>query len=107
MAPNPTRKPWPLFVPYKDGGEWKPLYPDFLIVRRAGKELVIDIVDPHALDLGDAPAKAARLAQFAARQGHEFGRILLVIYEGEKMLTLDLAEEAVRDRVKGVRRRPT
>jgi len=98
---NPPRKPWSLCVPYKDGGEWKPLYPDFLIVRRAGKDLVIDIVDPHALDLGDAPAKAAGLAEFAARHGHEFGRILLVIYEGAKMLTLDLADEAVRDRVKG------
>jgi type III restriction enzyme len=63
---------------------------------------LIDIVDPHALDLGDAPAKAAGLAEFAARHGHEFGRVLLVIYEGEKMLTLDLADEAVRDRVKGV-----
>ena len=99
---NPPRKPWSLCVPYKANGGWAPLYPDLLVVRRAGKEMVIDIVDPHALDLADAPAKAAGLAEYASKHADSFGRILLVICKGEKMLTLDLADEAVRDKVKGV-----
>ncbi len=99
---NPPRRPWSLCVPYRVGGEWSPLYPDFIIVRRVGKELVIDIIDPHGLDLGDAASKAAGLAEYAAKHGHEFGRILLVICEGAELRSLDLADETVRNRVKAV-----
>ena len=99
---NPDRKPWSLVIPYQHNGEWKPLYPDFLVVRKAGKNLVVDLLDPHALHLEDAPAKAAGLAQFAAKHGHEFGRIELIIVEGDRIKRLDLQDEEVRDRVKAV-----
>jgi type III restriction enzyme len=99
---NPERKSWSLTVPYLQSGGWKPLYPDFLIVRREGKDLVVDLLDPHALHLEDAPAKAAGLAAFAAKHGHDFGRIELIIVDGDKMKRLDLADEAVREKVKEV-----
>lgn len=99
---NPSRKPWSLTVPYQHGGEWKPLYPDLLVVRKEKKNLVVDLLDPHALHLEDAPAKAAGLALFAAKHGHEFGRIELIIVDGDKMKRIDLSDEAVRDKVKEV-----
>ena len=89
-------------MPYQATGEWKPLYPDFLVVRKEGKGLVVDILDPHALSLEDAPAKAVGLAQFAAKHAHEFGRIELIIVDGEKMARLDLAKETMREKVKKV-----
>jgi hypothetical protein len=51
---NPDRKPWSLAVPYEINGEWKPLYPDFLIVRKQSKGLVVDLLDPHLISLEDA-----------------------------------------------------
>lgn len=99
---NPDRKPWSLCIPYKLGGEWKAHYPDFLVIRREGKNLVVDILDPHALSLEDAPAKAAGLAQFAAQHAHQFGRIELIVVDGDKTKRLGLTDESLRNKVKQV-----
>lgn len=99
---NPDRKPWSVCVPYKAAGEWKPLYPDFLVVRAEGKDLTIDILDPHTLSLEDAPAKAAGLAEYAQRHGEKFGRIELIIVDGDKMKRLDLTDERTSDKVREV-----
>ncbi len=99
---NPPRKSWSLCVPYTLGGEQRPLYSDFLFVRSDSGELVVDLLDPHRMDLEDAPAKAAGLARFADKHHHEFGRIELIIVEGDEIKRLDLADELVRDRVRGV-----
>src|SRR5262249_40607154 len=64
---NTDRKTWAMCIPYEDGGEDRPMYPDFLLVRRVGETLVVDIIDPHSIALADAPAKAAGLARFAAK----------------------------------------
>lgn len=89
-------------MPYEVGGEAQPLYPDFLIVRETPGGLVVDLLDPHSIDLADAPAKAAGLARYAVKHAHEFGRIELIILDDDGMRRLDLTDEAVRDRVKGV-----
>jgi type III restriction enzyme len=99
---NPDRKPWSLCVPYDLNGVWRPLYPDFLVVRRVDSGLTVDLLDPHMLDLADAPAKAAGLAKYAAKHAHEFGRIELIIIEGDRIKRLNLVDERVRDRVRGV-----
>jgi type III restriction enzyme len=99
---NPDRKSWSLCIPYHFGGEWQPLYPDFLIIRKTPGGLVADLLDPHSIDLADAPAKAAGLAQYAAKHAHEFGRIELIIVDGDEIKRLDLTDEQCRDRVKGV-----
>jgi type III restriction enzyme len=99
---NPDRKPWSFCIPYLSGGECHPLYPDFLFVRKTPGGLVADLLDPHAIDLADAPAKAAGLAQYAAKHAHAFGRIELIIVDGDEIRRLDLTDEQVRDRVKAV-----
>ena len=76
---------------------------DFLIVRKVGRGLVVDLIDPHSIGLADAPAKAAGLAKFAALHGDKFGRILLVMLDGKTSKTLDLTEETVREKVQGVK----
>lgn len=99
---NPDRKPWSLCVPYDLGGEHQPLYPDFLVVRQTPAGLVVDLLDPHSIDLADAPAKAAGLARYAAKHAHEFGRIELIIVDGDDIRRLDLTDEATREKVRGV-----
>jgi type III restriction enzyme len=99
---NLDRKPWSLCVPYEIGGEWRPFYPDFLIVRKEAKTLVADILDPHLLSLEDATGKAAGLARFAMKHAHAFGRIELIVIEDEKIKRLNLTDEAVREKVRAV-----
>ena len=99
---NPPRKSWSLCVPYTLGGRQRPLYPDFLFVRSESGELVVDLLDPHRMDLEDAPAKAAGLARYADKHCHEFGRIELIIVDGDEVKRLDLTDELVRERVRGV-----
>lgn len=99
---NPERKLWSFCVPYQSGGQHKPLYPDFLVIRKEGGNFVVDLLDPHMLSLEDAPAKAAGLAQFAAKHLHQFGRIELIILDGDKIKRLDLADEATRNKVRAV-----
>jgi type III restriction enzyme len=99
---NPPRKSWSLCVPYTLGGQQRPLYPDFLFVRSDSGEFVVDLLDPHRMDLEDAPAKAAGLARYSDKHCHEFGRIELIIVNGDEIKRLDLADELVRARVRGV-----
>ncbi len=100
---NIDRKTWALCVPYEDGGEDRAMYPDFLLVRKDGKRLVVDIIDPHSINLADSPAKAAGLARFAAKHGHKFGRIDLILLDNKSWKRLDLTDEVVRQKVLGVK----
>ena len=99
---NPDRKPWALRIPYEIDGETKPMYPDFLVFRHDGEEVLVDLLDPHLESLEDAPVKAKGLAKFAREHGHAFGRIELVIVEDERILRLDLKDEEIRRDVLGV-----
>ena len=99
---NYDRKSWSLTIPYKQGGEYKALYPDFLLTHTRGKETVVDLLDPHQIDLADAPAKAAGLAEYAAKHGHMFGRIELIIIEEDKIKRLNLNDEETSNKVKQV-----
>lgn len=99
---NPPRKSWSLCVPYILSGEQRALYPDFLFVRSESGELVVDLLDPHRMDLEDAPGKASGLARYADKHHDEFGRIELIIVEGDEIRRLDLTDERVRDKVRGV-----
>jgi len=99
---NVDRKSWSVSIPYRLHGNYQALYPDFLIVRTENGRPVIDILDPHLLSLEDAPAKAAGMAEYAARHGHQFGSIQLIVVDGENVKRLDLCAERVRDKVKTV-----
>ena len=100
---NPDRKPWSFTVPYEMDGLHHPLYPDFLLVRSTDNGLIVDVLDPHAPNLEDAPFKAVGLAQFARDHGQSFGRIELITLENDEVRRLDLQDEAIRKRVLKVR----
>jgi type III restriction enzyme len=95
---NVPKKPWSLCVPYGRGAP-KPMYPDFLLFRRVGKKIKIDIFDPHDDSRGDAAEKAAGLAAFARKHGAAFGRIELIRVVKGRIERLRLHEESVRDKV--------
>ena len=101
---NPPRKPWSLCIPYEIGGEQKPAYPDFVIIRKDGdEEFVIDILEPHDPTRIDNLGKAKGFAEYA-RQNPGVGRIQL-IRKGkdaaghDRFKRLDMARSAVRDKV--------
>lgn len=97
---NPPRKSWSLTIPYWRDGEDHPMYPDFLVLRRTGKDdLVVDILEPHMTDLADAAAKALGLAKYAAKHRDDYGRIEFIVVDGETIVRLDLADDRWREKV--------
>jgi type III restriction enzyme len=103
---NRDRQPWALRIPYELGGSWKSCYPDFLVFRRRGTHVVVDIVDPHLTSIEDAPQKAAALAKYADQHQDRFGRVDWVVVEGQepnqRVQRLDLINDNIRTKVAGV-----
>lgn len=101
---NPPRKPWSLCIPYEMGGEQKPAYPDFVIVRKdSDDEYVVDILEPHDPTRIDNLGKARGFAEYA-RQNPGVGRIQLIRMSRDavgnnRFKRLDMAMSAVRDKV--------
>lgn len=101
---NLPRKPWAITVPYEVNGKPAAFYPDFVFVRKRDGACVIDILDPHHIDLADAPAKAVGLAKYAAKHYSTFNRIELIIVRGEDDIRrINLTDEAQRDKVLAVK----
>ncbi len=97
---NLPRKTWALTVPYQSSGKWAAFYPDFIFVREENGDFVVDLLDPHHVDLADAPAKAAGLAQYAARHPDAYNRIELIVVRGDgEIRRIDLSDEAKREEV--------
>ncbi len=101
---NPPRKPWSLCIPYEMGGEQKPAYPDFLIIRKdTDGEYVIDILEPHDPTRIDNLGKVKGFAEYAC-QNPGVGRIELIRMgkDGaghQRFKRLDMARSAIRDKV--------
>lgn len=97
------RKDWALAIPYEQGGTWKTMYPDMLVVRKVAGQLLVEIIDPHNTKLGDSFAKAVGLAKYAEKHGDLFGRIELVrVDEPDIIRRIPLHDPKVRKRVKGL-----
>lgn len=65
---------------------------------------VVDLLDPHHIDLADAPAKAVGLAKYAEKHGKNFNHIELIIVKGEgDILRIDLIDESNREKVLAVK----
>ncbi len=96
---NFDRKEWAIAVPYKDP-TWKPFYPDFVIVRRQGKNLVADMIDPHNSKFDDTWAKIKGLAEFADKHGVQFGRLEIVIVEAGLLKRIDVNDPMVRKKAR-------
>ena len=101
---NPPRKPWSLCIPYEMGGEQKPAYPDFVIIRKdSDDEYVVDILEPHDPTRIDNLGKARGFAEYA-RQNPGVGRIQLIRMAKDavghnRFKRLDMAMSAVREKV--------
>ncbi|MGH9463751.1 MAG: hypothetical protein ACRD1X_21320, partial [Vicinamibacteria bacterium] len=92
------RRDWSLCIPY-GSGEDKPLYPDFVILRKDKGKVRVDLLDPHNPALSDAWEKAVGLARYAHKHGDAYGRIELVRVEKGHIQRLALQNGAVRDKV--------
>jgi type III restriction enzyme len=99
---NEPRKPWSFAVPYRQGSDDKPLYPDFIVFRRQGAGVITDVLEPHALSWEDSAAKARGLAEFARRHGDTYGRIDLIAKADGRFKRLALNDIGLRDRVLAV-----
>lgn len=73
---NLPRREWALCIPYELAGK-KPLYPHFIIVRKSGKGLAVDILEPHDDGRTDTWAKAKGLPEFADKHGMDFAQIVI------------------------------
>jgi len=101
---NVVRQRWSLEIPYRDGGEVKPMFPDLVIVRQDAKGFQFDILEPHDPSRKDNAVKAVGLAEFAEKHWHLFGRIQLIRKQRapdgqDHYYRLDLGKETVRKKV--------
>lgn len=103
---NSSRASWSLCIPYKLDGEMKPMYPDFIVVRKdpvCADEYIIDVLEPHNPAFNDNLGKAKGFAEYA-RQNTGVGRIEL-IRQGKdaagnmRFKRLDMSMSAVREKV--------
>lgn len=103
---NVSRASWALTIPYEIEGVVKPMYPDFIIVRRdplATSGYAFDILEPHNSSLADNLQKAKGLARYAQEET-KFARIQLIrkIKDSsgtEKFKRLDFGKGEIRDKV--------
>lgn len=101
---NPPRGKWSLCIPYEIGGEIRPAYPDFLIVRSDNQlDYVIDILEPHSPDFKDNLGKAKGFAGYAENEP-SIGRVQLIRTGKDaagktRFKRLDLSLGAVREKV--------
>lgn len=92
---NLPRREWALCIPYELAGK-KPFYPDFIIVRRGGKGLVVDVLEPHDDSRTDTWAKAKGLAEFADKHGMDFGQLVIARKKEKAWQMADVNEMRTR-----------
>lgn len=84
-------------IAYRDGGEWRSLQPDFIVVsRNADGDLVRSVIDPHGDYLADSLPKLQALARYAAKYAGELHRVEPTAKVGEELRVLDLTEDDTR-----------
>ncbi|MEK1347732.1 DEAD/DEAH box helicase family protein [Limosilactobacillus fermentum] len=96
-----------LAIPYKLGGEWKNMYPDFIFFQRTNDgKIVRTIVDPHGDWLGDSVAKLKGYVAYLRDHPNMFGSVLAVADEADekvgkvmKYLYLDLMNTEVQNTI--------
>lgn len=90
-----------LGIAYEKSGHYGIVRPDFLFFAEQDGSLVVDLVDPHGLHLGDALAKLQGLALYAANHPDAYRRIesLAQVKANSKLRVLDLKRLDVRDAI--------
>ena len=100
---NGEREGWAFCVPWREGNIWRGFFPDFLVVRKEGKRLIVDILDPHDHTKPDAVGKAQGLSTYASTHGDQLGHIDLIARIGTRYRRLHLDELAIRKEVDAVK----
>ena len=101
---NPARGSWALTIPYEIDDEIRPLYPDFIIVRKDETfGYVIDILEPHGGQFADNINKAKGLAEYA-NKCPGIGRIQLIreikdAMGNKKYKRLDMTKSLIRNKI--------
>ena len=102
---NPSRdKPGALCIPYEMNNETRPMYPDFIIVRKdEAAGYLIDVLEPHISSQKDNLPKAKGLAKYAQKNPN-VSRVQMIRLEKDitgtkKLLRLDLAKSLICKKV--------
>ncbi len=99
---NLARGSWSLCIPYVMNNENKPMYPDFIIVRKVGDNYILDLLEPHNSSLTDNLPKAKGLAEYTQKE-QKIGRVQLIreiiIHGVKKLVRLELNNSLIRDKV--------
>jgi type III restriction enzyme len=96
-------KTWSLCIPYQISHEYRPAFPDFLLLRKKNNHIEFDIVEPHSDHLSDAHHKAHGLATFAEQHGDSFGRILMgKVMDDKSFRWIDFQRDDVRQAVRRI-----
>ena len=95
---NPPRKSFSLAIPYEKDDQTKPMFPDFIVVRKEGDDYVADLLEPHNPELGDNLGKAKAFAKYA-EECPLFGRIQLIRLVGDHVKRLEFTKRDIRERV--------
>ncbi|MCH7914769.1 MAG: hypothetical protein IH856_17350 [Deltaproteobacteria bacterium] len=83
---NYARKPWSIAYTYTNtDGQTAPGYPDFVIFRKEGKHIRVDLLEPHNSEFADSFDKAHGLCKFAEDHGEKLGRIEWIKIEGSQI----------------------
>lgn len=94
---NYARKPWSIAYTYiNSAGQTAPGYPDFVVFRREGKHIVVDLLEPHHTGSADSLAKVKGLCRFAEQYGDKFGCIEWIMIEGSQIKRLNVNSAQVR-----------
>ncbi len=97
---NYARKPWSIAYTYTNSeGQTAPGYPDFVVFRREGEHVVVDLLEPHHTGSADSLAKVKGLCRFAEQHGDKFGRIEWIKIEGSQIKRLNVNSALVRANV--------
>jgi type III restriction enzyme len=97
---NYARKPWSIAYIYTSSeGQTVPGYPDFVVFRRDGKHIVVDLLEPHHTGSADTLVKVKGLCRFADQHGDKFGRIEWIKIEGQQISRLNVNSQNVRAKV--------
>jgi len=99
---NIPNKESSLCIQYKSGAELKPLFPDFIVVRKVNDKLEFYILEPHYTGYADSVSKLKGMAAYSERCTSVKRNEMLRVVEsptGKKIQTLNVASSAVRNDV--------
>ena len=99
---NIPNKESSLCIQYKSGTELKPLFPDFIVVRKVNDKFEFSVLEPHFTGYADSVPKLKGMADYSERCTSVRRNEMLRVVEtptGKKIQTLNAASSAVRNEV--------